>query len=73
LRIERGWVAFRALLGTSLLKSSQVGRAHSLREICGGLAGCEGQLKHFGSEVERAEALRHLAQKIGNRYEDRQA
>jgi hypothetical protein len=27
----------------------QVGRAHSLREICGGLACCEGHLKHFGS------------------------
>lgn len=26
----------------------QVGRAHSLREICGGLACCEGQLKHLG-------------------------
>ncbi len=26
----------------------QVGRAHSLREICGGLACCEGQLMHLG-------------------------
>lgn len=26
----------------------QVGRAHSLREICGGLACCEGQLRHLG-------------------------
>ena len=26
----------------------QLGRAHSLREICGGLASCEGKLKHFG-------------------------
>src|SRR5260221_13755776 len=26
----------------------QVGRAHSLREICGGLGCCEGQLKHLG-------------------------
>ena len=26
----------------------QVGRAHSLREICGGLACCEGHLKHLG-------------------------
>ena len=26
----------------------QLGRAHSLREICGGLACCEGQLKHLG-------------------------
>jgi IS4 transposase len=29
----------------------QVGRAHSLREICGGLACCEGQLKHLGVPV----------------------
>jgi hypothetical protein len=26
----------------------QLGRAHSLREICGGLAACEGKLKHLG-------------------------
>ncbi len=26
----------------------QFGRAHSFREICGGLAGCEGKLKHLG-------------------------
>jgi hypothetical protein len=29
----------------------QLGRAHSLREICGGLACCEGQLKHLGVPV----------------------
>ena len=29
----------------------QVGRAHSLREICGGLACCEGYLKHLGVPV----------------------
>ena len=29
----------------------QVGRAHSLREFCGGLACCEGQLKHLGVPV----------------------
>jgi hypothetical protein len=29
----------------------QVGRAHSLREICGGLACCEGRLKHLGVRV----------------------
>jgi hypothetical protein len=29
----------------------QVGRAHSLREICGGLACCEGHLKHLGVPV----------------------
>jgi hypothetical protein len=26
----------------------QIGRAHSLREICGGLASCEGKLSHLG-------------------------
>ena len=26
----------------------QLGRAHSLREICGELASCEGKLKHLG-------------------------
>src|ERR1039458_630897 len=29
----------------------QLGRAHSWREICGGLACCEGQLKHLGVPV----------------------
>jgi Domain of unknown function (DUF4372) len=29
----------------------QLGHAHSLREICGGLACCEGQLKHLGVPV----------------------
>ena len=26
----------------------QLGHTHSLREICDGLAGCEGKLKHLG-------------------------
>lgn len=29
----------------------QLGRAHSLREICGGLASCEGKLTHLGIEA----------------------
>jgi len=29
----------------------QLGRAHSLREICGGLASCEGRLAHLGIEA----------------------
>lgn len=29
----------------------QLGRAHSLREICGGLASCEGKLAHLGIEA----------------------
>jgi hypothetical protein len=36
------WGQFIALL------FCQLGRAHSLREICDGLAGCEGKLKHLG-------------------------
>jgi hypothetical protein len=28
----------------------QLGQAHSLREICGGLASCLGKLKHLGIE-----------------------
>jgi hypothetical protein len=39
------WGQFMAML------FCQVGRAHSLREICGGLACCEGQLKHLGVPV----------------------
>jgi Domain of unknown function (DUF4372) len=33
------------------MRFCQLGRAHSLREICGGLACCEGQLKHLGVPV----------------------
>jgi hypothetical protein len=36
------WGQFTAML------FCQLGRAHSLREICGGLACCEGHLKHLG-------------------------
>ena len=39
------WGQFMAML------FCQLGRAHSLREICGGLACCEGQLKHPGVPV----------------------
>jgi hypothetical protein len=39
------WGQFTAML------FCQLGRAHSLREICGGLACCEGQLKHLGIPV----------------------
>ena len=33
----------------------QLGRAHSLREICGGLASCEGKLKHLGIPIKFAD------------------
>src|SRR5712672_4284980 len=36
------WDQFVAML------FAQLGRAHTLREICGGLASCEGKLKHLG-------------------------
>jgi hypothetical protein len=39
------WGQFMAML------FCQLGRAHSLREICGGLACCEGHLKHLGVPV----------------------
>lgn len=39
------WGQFLAML------FCQLGRAHSLREICGGLACCEGQLRHLGVPV----------------------
>src|SRR4051794_16562998 len=44
-RHERGftcWTQFVSML------FCQLGRAHSLREICQGLAACEGKLKHLG-------------------------
>lgn len=37
------WDQFVAML------FAQLGRAHSLREICGGLASCEGRLAHLGA------------------------
>jgi hypothetical protein len=35
----------------------QLGRAHSLREICGGLASCEGKLSHLGIEAPKRSSL----------------
>ncbi len=35
----------------------QLGRAHSLREICGGLASCEGKLSHLGIQVPKRSSL----------------
>ena len=37
----------------------QLGRAHTLREICGGLASCEGKLEHLG--IPRAPKRSNLA------------
>ena len=36
---------------------AQLGRAHSLREICGGLASCEGKLAHLGAAAPRRATL----------------
>ena len=35
----------------------QLGRAHSLREICGGLATCEGKLHHLGIRIPKRSTL----------------
>jgi hypothetical protein len=35
----------------------QLGRAHSLREICGGLASCEGKLAHLGLTAPKRSSL----------------
>lgn len=35
----------------------QLGRAHSLREICGGLASCEGKLGHLGIAAPKRSSL----------------
>jgi hypothetical protein len=35
----------------------QLGRAHSLREICGGLASCEGKLTHLGIAAPKRSSL----------------
>ena len=44
-RHARGFTSWGQFLA---MRFCQLGRAHSLREICGGLACCEGQLKHLG-------------------------
>ena len=41
----------------------QLGQAHSLREICGGLASCEGKLRHLGlSEAPKRSTLAYANQ-----------
>jgi hypothetical protein len=44
-RHARGFASWGQLVA---MLFCQLGRAHSLREICGGLACCEGKLKHLG-------------------------
>lgn len=45
------WDQFVAML------FAQLGRAHSLREICGGLASCEGRLAHLGVAAPKRATL----------------
>jgi len=45
---ERGAKGFTSWGQFVAMLFCQLGRAHSLREICGGLASCEGKLKHLG-------------------------
>jgi hypothetical protein len=45
------WDQFVAML------FAQLGRAHSLREICGGLASCEGKRAHLGAAAPRRSTL----------------
>ncbi|MGI8746333.1 MAG: DUF4372 domain-containing protein [Bryobacteraceae bacterium] len=47
-RHARGFTSWGQFMATLFC---QLGRAHSLRDICGGLACCEGQLKHLGVPV----------------------
>src|SRR5438477_10631529 len=45
---ERGAKGFTSWGQFVAMLFCQIGRAHTLREICGGLASCEGKLKHLG-------------------------
>ena len=45
---ERGAKGFTCWAQFVSMEFCQLGRAHSLREITGGLRSCEGKLKHLG-------------------------
>src|ERR1700752_2099442 len=47
-RHARGFTCWGQLVA---MLFAQLGRAHSLREICGGLASCAGKLTHLGVEA----------------------
>src|SRR5947209_20388258 len=47
-KAERGAKGFTYWGQFVAMMFCQLGRAHSLREICGGLASCVGKLKHLG-------------------------
>lgn len=50
------WEQFVAML------FCQLGRAHSLREICNGLGSCEGKLSHLGVEAPKRSTLSYANQ-----------
>src|SRR5216117_1642885 len=47
-KAERGAKGFTCWGQFVAMMFCQLARAHSLREICGGLAACEGRLRHLG-------------------------
>ena len=47
----------------------QLGRAHSLREICGGLASCEGKLHHLGIASPKRSTLSYANKRPWQLYE----
>lgn len=48
---QKGAKGFRSWDHLVCLLFCQLGRAHSLREICGGLASCAGKLSHLGMQA----------------------
>lgn len=53
-RLARGFTCWGQFVAMLL---GQLGRAHSLREICGELASCEGTLHHVGIEAPTRSSL----------------
>jgi hypothetical protein len=54
---ERGAKGFTCWGQFVAMLFCQLGRAHSLREICGGLASCEGRLTHLGITAPKRSSL----------------
>ena len=65
-RSERGAKGFTSWGQFVAMLFCQLGGAHTLREICGGLASCEGKLKHLGvSEAPKRSTLAYANQNRG--------
>jgi hypothetical protein len=61
---ERGAKGFTSWGQFVAMLFCQIGRAHTLREICGGLASCEGKLKHLGvAEAPKKSTLAYANEK----------